>query len=327
MEKEIDVSIIIVNYNTADLILDCIKSISAKTDGIVYEIIVVDNASRDDSVIRLESAFPGHVSVVSSTENLGFGKGNNLGVKYASGRYLFLLNPDTYLLNNAIKTMADFLDTHPEAGIVGGDLYFPDQSPASSFCLKFDTPESEHEAASWKSLISGKLSAKTAHLKGSSKLEGFNYSELPIQVGYIFGADMMIRQELFRSLGGFDPEFFMYAEEEELSWRVKKAGFEIVNLPDARIVHLEGASTQGNGGFNERQFRMRMNGKLIYYKKCFGLEGMESFFQSRKKMYQHQIDWARLRGRDPRTTQAYRMLSCLIDEYRNYKKCQLQKEN
>ena len=321
-----DVSVIIVNYCTADLVIDCINSVFNKTSGVTYEIIVVDNASGDDSVSRLQSVFGEKIRLIPSTENLGFGKGNNLGVKFASGKYLFLLNPDTYLLNNAIKVLADFLDVNPRVGVAGGNLFFPDESPAPSFCREFDMPHQEVICSRWKEILGGRLKKKLGMREKEPFSKEFNHSAKPIPVAYIFGADMMVRHDLFLKLNGFDPEFFMYAEEEELSWRICKAGYEIVSIPEARIVHLEGAATQSDGGFNERQFRMRMNGKLVYYRKCFGQEGMETFYSARMRRYKRLMALAKLRGRDPKASQASVMLECLEDEYSKSKMSLLSSE-
>lgn len=314
-----DVSIIIVNYRTADLVIDCIHSIFSQNSGVDFEIIVVDNASGDDSAHKIEACFGERIRVIRSPENLGFGKGNNLGAQYAVGRYLFLLNPDTYLLNDAVRILADYMDAHSEVGVAGGNLFFPDGSPAPSFSRSFDVPEREEKQAAWRSIIGGKLREKLGVHKKEAHLATFNDSGEDIPVGYIFGADMMVRHDVFRKLGGFDPDFFMYAEEEELSWRISRAGYRIMSVPRAQIVHLEGASTSTSGGFSERQFRMRMSGKLIYYAKCYGEAGMERFYAARHRRYQRLMQVARWRGKNSKETLAHAMLHCLDDEYVRYK--------
>lgn len=316
----IDVSIIIVNYRTADLVIECIHSVFTQSSGVSFEIIVVDNASGDDSTARIKETFGERIKVICSPQNLGFGKGNNLGAEYATGRYLFLLNPDTYLLSNAVKVLADYMDAHPEVGVAGGNLFFPDKTPAPSFSRSFDEPEDEEKQSAWRTIIGKKLRDKLrAAWKKDSFSQTFNDSQETIPVGYIFGADMMIRHDIFCKLGGFDPDFFMYAEEEELSWRISREGYRIMNVPQAQIVHLEGASTVTDEGFSERQFRMRMNGRLIYYRKCYGQVGMERFYTARSLQYQRLIQMAKWRGKNPKETIAHMMLECLDDEYRRYK--------
>lgn len=296
-----DVSIIIVNYHSTDMVVDCVHSILEKTAGISYEIIVVDNASGDGIEAKIEHEFGKQVQVVLSETNLGFGKANNLGANHAEGKYLFLLNPDTFLVNNAIKILFDYLEDHVEVGVVGGNLFTPDLHETSSYCLAFDSPEREKRKAGWKALISSKITAKLQRHAGTQSVDSlcdeFNYTEEELRVAYIFGADMMLPKKVFDEVGGFDPDFFMYAEEEEMSWRITKAGYQIMNIPQAKIIHLEGATVKSADAFSERQFRMRMNGAFTYYKKCFGMDGVGKFYQYRSLRYDRLIKIAKLQGK------------------------------
>jgi GT2 family glycosyltransferase len=126
-----DVSIIIVSYNTKALLKQCLVSVFEKTHDIRFEVIVVDNASHDGSPQMVREEFPG-VRLVES-ENKGFGHANNVGTKHAKGKYLFLLSPDTIVLNNAVKILFDFIDRHPNVGICGGNLFDADKKPALSY--------------------------------------------------------------------------------------------------------------------------------------------------------------------------------------------------
>lgn len=294
-----DVSIIIVNYHSADLVVECINSIYQKTENIIYEIIVVDNASEDDSVEKLSLIYGSKIKLIVSEENLGFGKANNLGARYANGKYLFMLNPDTILVNNAIKILYDYLEKNPKIGIAGGNLYMPEMTASPSYCLQFDTVEEEKKNASWIYLIKKKFQDKLA-LQGKVRPfeTTFNYSNEVKEVAYIFGADIMISKCLFDSIKGFDPDFFMYAEEEELSWRVTKKGYQIVNVPQAKIIHLEGATSKKRNDFSEKQFKMRMHGTLTYYKKCYGAEGLKKFYKYRTLRYKRLIKMAKLQRKD-----------------------------
>lgn len=151
-----DVSIIIVNYCSAKMVAECVESIFEKTKGIDYEIIIVDNDSRDNSEAFLKSTLGDSTTLISAGENLGFGKANNLGAAYAKGEYLLLLNPDTLLVNNAIKVLYDYIKTHPETGVVGGNLYSPEMKAVPSYCMQFDDLNTEREKASWKAILVGK---------------------------------------------------------------------------------------------------------------------------------------------------------------------------
>lgn len=295
-----DVSILIVNYHSAELIVECCNSIEEKTRGLEYEVIVVDNASGDNSVEILNKELGYKIQLVISDENLGFGKANNLAAQYAKGKYLFLLNPDTILANNAVKILFDYMEENTKVGVSGGNLFSPDMTATPSYCMRFDDLETEKQAASWKEIIGKKFLEKTRVLRYKKYLpyeEVFNYSNEVKEVAYIFGADLMIPRKVFESVKGFDPEFFMYAEEEELTWRIVQKGYKIVSVPQAQIIHLEGATTNQTHGFNIRQFKMRMTGTMIYYKKRFGVEGVKLFYQYRSKRYQRLIKLAKVQNK------------------------------
>lgn len=226
LDVMIDVSIVIVNYNTEQLILNCIDSILKETKGLSFEIIVVDNASPTPPMkLRKMSSV---VQYIQSTVNLGFGRGNNLGAKSAKGKYIFCLNPDTVLINNAIGIFFHYMEEFPKTGVCGGNLFYADLSPAHSFEILPDSITSEIY----------KLFGVFKKWKGAS----FNFGNKPQSVAYIVGADLFIRTDIFKKLGGFDEGFFMYFEETYLCYEVKKMGYDIVNIPQAKIVHLEGKS-------------------------------------------------------------------------------------
>lgn len=224
-EEKTDVSIIIVNYNTSELTAKCIDSIIEKTADIEYEIIVVDNASKEDTGILRNNR---HIRFVASDTNLGFGKANNLGAQNAEGEYLFFLNPDTYLINNAVYILYKAISENSETGICGGNLYKMDMTPNHSFKMNFPG-------------IWAELTDTVSKVFSRRNLD-FNYTGKPKKVAYITGADLMIKKELFVKAGGFDKDFFMYFEETYLCHTVKALGYDIVSIPEARIVHLEGSS-------------------------------------------------------------------------------------
>lgn len=293
-----DISVIIVNYHCAPMTIDCIRSVFEKTQGVACEVIVVDNASGDGSVELLRETFGEQIKVIASDTNLGFGKANNLGAQHASGKYLFLLNPDTILINDAISILSDYLKKHPDAGVAGGNLYARDMSPASSFCRSFDDLKSERRRASWLYLIGSKAETKLRQkLRIPMPMKEFNFTDREETVAYIFGADMMMPRRVFEEVGGFDPDFFMYAEEEELTWRITQKGYRVVSVPQAKIIHLEGGTTCREHTFSERQFRMRMSGTMTYFKKRFGEAGMHEFFRLRTRRYERLMKIAQVQGK------------------------------
>lgn len=305
-----DVSIIIVNYHSEDLISQCIKTVKDKTNDLKYEIIIVDNGSDSTGKALLDSLRNKETKVINAKDNLGFGKANNLGAEYAKGKYLFLLNPDTELMNDAIHTLFSYMETNQDTiGVCGGNLYGPNGEPTPSFCRDFDTLEKEKDSSKWSSIIMKKVKDMQNHNKHLGTDE-FNYTEEPQEVAYIFGADMFMRKELFVTVGGFDRNFFMYAEEAELQKRISDLGYKIMCIPQARIIHLEGATSKSS----PRQFSMRMKGKMTYFDKCFPPDGAALFYKYRRKRYKRLLEWQKLRGRKPSTTS----IEILDQVYREY---------
>ena len=308
----INVSVIIVNYHSEKLIENCVRSIKEKTTDVTCQIIIVDNESQPEGLAYLEKHLGNDVLIIPSKINLGFGKANNLGAEKAEGKYLLLLNPDTILDNNAIKMLFDYMESSRNTGVSGGNLYTENREPAPSYSLKFDDLKSEKAEASWFHIIKEKVRQKAGR---SDSGRWFNFGKAPLKVAYIFGTDMMIPRQVYTETGGFDPDFFMYAEEEELSWRITEKGYDIVNVPSARIIHLDGGTQKTGNVFNRRQFCMRMNGILTYYYKRFGIKGVKAFYQCRKKRYKRLLMISRLRGKEIRKTIAYQLLQCLKQEY------------
>ncbi|MDR0681040.1 MAG: glycosyltransferase family 2 protein [Dysgonamonadaceae bacterium] len=241
-----EVSVIIVSYNTKALLRQCLSSVFEKTQDVEFEVIVVDNASNDGSPQMVREEFP-NVTLIESPENLGFGRANNLGAQYAGGEYLFLLNSDTVLMNNAAKILADFLNSNPKAGVCGGNLFDENKNPACSFVTLAELS------------VAGEL---LNLLCLQPKSASFNKKTHPISVGCIIGADFMVRSNVFKKTGGFDPDFFMYYEEMELTYRIKKAGYKSFNVPQAQIIHLGGKSLD-----SEQKFKLVQMSKNVYYRK------------------------------------------------------------
>lgn len=229
-----DVSIIIVNYNTCSLLRDCINSIYEKTTEVSFEIIVVDNASIDDSCKMLAKKFP-QVKKIISPQNLGFGRANNLGIEKAQGKYLFFLNSDTILLNNAIKYFFDYCELSKEKiGALGAILKDSSQKNIHSYGpfitikgLLFDT-------------FSKYLKPFGLHFQQNilypDSIKDFK------DVDYITGADLFIPYEVVKESGAFDPRFFMYCEEVDWQKRMQKAGYKRRIIQGPEIIHLEGGS-------------------------------------------------------------------------------------
>lgn len=246
-----DVSIIIINYNTLQLTHNCIESVFAKTKNIDFEVILVDNASTDGSKEFFEK--DERIKYIYSQENLGFGRGNNLGYKYAKGNYIFLLNSDTVLINNAIYELVTFMNNHFDITICGGQLFNTEMQKCHSYGLFLPSLKQEVDTL-FRGLFSRK---KRKHIESELLLNGYAV------VGYITGADMLLRRDKVDEIGLFDPDFFMYYEETEMSRRYANKGYLSVFYPKAEIQHLEGKSFS----FKESRERMFLESRRLYYTK------------------------------------------------------------
>lgn len=258
-----DVSIIIVNYHTESLIKDAVDSIIEKTAGLTYEIIVADSAPDDSARKVLSGLTPGvPYRYVELSENEGFGSANNEGFKYAKGKYLFCLNPDTLLVNNAVKILFDFMEAHPRCGACGGNLYHADMRPAHSFRRILP-------GILWE--ISEGMKRLPEHILFGRNSK-FNHSGRPKKVGYITGADLMLRGDVIKKIGAFAPEFFMYFEETDLCCRIRKSGYDIYSVPAAKIIHLEGQSMTGEE-VSTKKFKYYADSRVEYYRRNATLKG------------------------------------------------------
>lgn len=258
-----DVSIIIVNYNTCKMTAECIDSVIEKTTDLSYEIILVDNASTDGSKDFFTN--DNRITYLYNDENLGFGRANNCGVKIAKGRNILFLNSDTLLINNAVKIMSDYLDTHNHVGAVGGNLYTHDMRPGMSF-------QRLRPSLSWE--INDLLLNLPLRVRYGKTATYFNTSSRPIKVGYIMGADLMTRKAIVDKIGCFDPQFFMYFEETDLCHRIAKNGYNLHVIPTAKIIHHEGKSfgEMTKSKLNPRKIEMFETSRTTYYQKNYSLK-------------------------------------------------------
>ena len=255
-----DISVIIVNYNVKDYLLQCLRSLNASVGSITTEVIVVDNDSHDGSVEELQPLFP-FVRWIALDENIGFGRANNVGLEHASGRYVLYLNPDTIIGADTLSVMCRFLDEHPKTGIAGCKVLNPDGSFQVACRRGLPTP--------WVSFC--KLFGLQRLFPSSKLFAGYNLTYLPVDASYavdaLIGAFMVGRTELMRSLGGFDPAFFMYGEDIDLCYRVQQAGFDVTYVHTTSIVHYKGESTKRSSINEVRVFYDAME---IFAKKHFG---------------------------------------------------------
>jgi GT2 family glycosyltransferase len=249
-----DVSIIIVNYNTKELVSNCIKSIIEHTLNVEYEIILVDNNSTDGSKdIFLKD---NRITYIQNNDNFGFGVANNIGVQSSKGKYLFFLNSDTILLNNAVGILFDFAENHPELpiAVLGGLLMDENMNETHSF-------------GNFPSMFSKILEAMRLRNKsGISQSQSEKLSQNGfLEVDYITGADMLIKREIFDKVKGFDPNFFMYYEETDMQKQLKMLGLNNYIVDGLLILHFEGMSQKKT--YNNHKRIVLDQSMLLYFRK------------------------------------------------------------
>lgn len=229
------VSILLVNWNTREMTLACLRSLYEQTAAIPFEVILVDNGSADGSAEAIAREFP-QVRLLAEPVNHGFGAANNIAAEVATGEYLLLLNTDTLVLDRAIEKLAAFADAHPNAGIWGGHTVFADGSPNRTFAWNRITAWSAFCLAS--GLVALAPDSRLFNPEGVARWGGDRVHPVDIVSGCFF----LVRRALWRQLGGFDPAFFMYGEEADLCARARRLGYRPMVTPDAVIVHYGGAS-------------------------------------------------------------------------------------
>lgn len=233
----IDLSIVIVSWNTCELTLACIESIerevwSRRDAGrIECEVLLVDNASADETVASVRSRFP-KVIILAQTKNLGFAAGNNVGFRKAQGRHILLLNSDTVLKYDSLECMVRYLDTHSEVGAVGPQLLNADGSKQN--CIhNFPSLATEFVP---KGLLERLFPARFPSKR-------FVHTQ-PIAVDAVLGACLMVRREVIERVGPMPEEYFLFLEETDWCWSMQEAGFRVMHLPSIEVLHHSGASSK-----------------------------------------------------------------------------------
>jgi GT2 family glycosyltransferase len=232
-----EVSIIIVNYKTPELIVDCVQSLEKYVRSTSYEIIVVDNESSAGSVALLQKACP-RIQIIANPTNSGFGEGNNIGVRHAQGDFLFLTNSDTVLREDSITPLVSFLKKKPDAAMVGPAVFLTDGSRQSRICGNIPTLRRLVNDAL---LLSVLLPARWEFAQGLHReyIKGD-----AAEVDWISGVCMLIRRAAYEKVNGFNPDFFLYSEDIDLCLRIARHCGSIYHLSKYGIIHSHGASSK-----------------------------------------------------------------------------------
>lgn len=259
-------SIIIVNYNTKKFLVDCLASIYQSKLTFKYEIIVVDNASTDGSGKIIKKDFP-KVRLISNHKNLGFAKANNKAVKIAKGKYLLFLNPDTVILDQAVKKMVEQIVKNPEISALGPKTLNPDFSVQLTAFVKFP------DFSVWlvNNLGLDRIFSRVWPAKNWPGKYYFSFQELnqKRQVSHLQGNCFLVPKEIFEKIGLFDTRFFLYREETDWFLRLAKAKGKIWYLPSAKIIHYGGQSTE-SGAWSSQKYYQAILSRYLYHLKHYG---------------------------------------------------------
>jgi GT2 family glycosyltransferase len=254
-----DLSIIIANYNTKQLLKSTIESIINTTKALSYEIIVIDNASQDGSCEMVKSNFK-DVMLIQNKENLGFAIANNAGIRKSVGSYVLLLNSDTIIIEDCLKKCVEYMDMNLDIGALGCRVELPDGKLDHACKRGFPTPE----ASLYYLLKLDKL------WPNSRKFGQYDATYLPDneinEVDCLVGAFMMVRKETIEQIGLLDEAFFMYGEDIDWCYRIKASGWKNIYYPLVKIIHYKGASSRKRRFMTVYQFHRAM---ILFYRKHY----------------------------------------------------------
>lgn len=251
-------SIVVVNWNVKTLLANCLESLQADLQSLAErgaEVWVVDNASTDGSVTMLQKQFP-WVKLVENAKNVGFATANNQAIRQSTGQYVLLLNPDTVIKPQALLKLVDFLEATPQAGAVGAHILNEDESLQTS---SYPAPTLPREL--WRLFHLDALWPYSSYRMADWRLDE------PHPVDSLLGACILLRRQVLDQVGLLDEGYFMFSEEIDLCYRIKQAGWSIYWLPEARVIHYGGQSTQQAA---TAMFLSLYRGKLIYFRKNRG---------------------------------------------------------
>jgi N-acetylglucosaminyl-diphospho-decaprenol L-rhamnosyltransferase len=291
-----ELSIIIVNWNGGELLRSCLRSIAQAPPAVAYDIVVVDNASADDSVAWLRSAevatlLPGiAVHVIENAENAGFSKANNQAIAYSQAPMLFLLNPDAEITTGAIDTLIACLNSNERIGACGPRLLNTDGSLQHSVWRNPPT--------AWEIIVSGvglwRLIPR--HLRGKLLLGGHWDHATRRAVPMLFGAAVLARRAMIDQVGGLDERFHMYSEDDEWCLRITRAGWLLMFEPEAAVVH-HGGQFSGLRWNSSEKLRVKLNSSFDFQRRCLSRRQVVANLLAGCSVMTVQRLWRKLRRR------------------------------
>jgi len=255
----VDLSIVIVNYNTCDLLRECLHSLFASEGDVTYQVTVVDNGSQDGSAAVIRREFP-QVHLLENPENVGYAQANNQGLRSQKAHYYLLLNPDTLLPPEALSRMLSFMEEHPKAGIAGPRLIMADGRLDLACRRSFPTPEVSFY----------RLSGLSRLFPKSKRFGRYNLTYLDpdqvAEVDSVVGAFMMIRGDTLEEVGYLDEQFFLYGEDLDFAYRAKKVGWKAYYNPQVTVLHYKRRSSSQNRKRAQYEFYRAMH---LFYRKHY----------------------------------------------------------
>lgn len=261
-----DVTVVVVNYNTAHLLDRMFAALDAARGELRLQVIVVDNASRDNSVEILRAHYP-HVELIENSTNVGFGRANNQVLPQAHGRYLLLLNTDAFVSPDTLVKTIEFMDSNPRCGVLGVKLVGRDGSLQPS-CRYFPTP--------WNIFLT--RTGLNRFFPGVRSIDDMSWDHAAVrECDWVPGCFYLVRRAVIERVGLFDPRYFLYYEEVDHCRAVREAGWTVIFYPFTQVLHFGGESAASEGPltqFGRQISALRIESELLYFRKHYGLMGM-----------------------------------------------------
>ncbi|HLF33157.1 MAG TPA: glycosyltransferase family 2 protein [Cyclobacteriaceae bacterium] len=277
-----DVGIILINYNTSDYTINCIKSFDKHKDSErKTEFIVIDNNSNPEEFLKLsELKSRDDLQLIRNEINLGYSAANMMGINHCRAKYYFFINNDTEILNDNISILFDFMESHIKAGICSGQMYDAPDKPGINFNYFPDLK--------LKLLGHGILNIFYPEEYPSKKI----IYRIPVRVPVLNGSSLFVRASVFNELGGFDSQYFLYCEEEDLAIRMKNSGYSCYLVPGAKYLHYKGKSSISDEGINLVMLKEFYLSQHFFYRKHYGTTAswiwrITQFIRTIRKFYIH----------------------------------------